>query len=66
MRASQAFAAIEGRNFLIPDDVKALAPAVLCHRIVLRPDARARGATPQEVIDEVLRAVPVPLAAERL
>jgi len=46
--------------------VKALAPAVLCHRIVLRPDARARGATPQEVIDEVLRAVPVPLDAERV
>ncbi|MBI3944665.1 MAG: MoxR family ATPase [Armatimonadetes bacterium] len=61
MRGSQALAAVEGRSFAIPDDVKALAKPVLGHRIIVRPDARARGINPDQVIDEVLRAVPVPV-----
>jgi len=61
-RSAQALAAFEGRSFIIPDDVKMLARPVLGHRVVLRPEARARGATPEQVLDEVFRAVPVPLA----
>ncbi len=64
-RGAQAMAAITGRAFAIPDDVKALAPPVLCHRLVLRPDARARGVSPEQVVEEILRAVPVPVAETR-
>lgn len=65
LRGSQALAAIAGRSFVIPDDVKRLAHPVLGHRISLRPDARARGVTPEQVVDEVLRSVPVPIIERR-
>lgn len=65
MRSAQALAAIEGRSFVTPDEVKRVAQPVLGHRLVVRPDARARGATAAGVLDEVLRAVPVPLAPGR-
>jgi MoxR-like ATPase len=60
-RTSQARAAIRGREFVIPDDVKALAPFVLTHRIIINPQTRLRGRTPEEVVIEVVDQVPVPV-----
>jgi MoxR-like ATPase len=60
-RASQARAAILGRAFVLPDDIKALTPAVLTHRIHISPQTRLRGRTPQEVLAEVVQQVPVPV-----
>lgn len=58
--ASKAFAALDGRDFLIPDDVKAVAPAVLRHRLLLKPEADLEGITPDQVITELLASVEVP------
>lgn len=63
-RTSQALAAIRGRDFVLPDDVKELASPVLTHRIMINPQTRLRGATPEEVIMDVIEEVPVPV--ERL
>ena len=60
LRASQASAIIGGRDFIIPDDVKAVAPFVLPHRLVLDPDAEIDGLTPEAVVDSILSAIPVP------
>ena len=59
-RAAQARAAIRGRQHVLPDDVKAQAPAVLRHRLFLDADAQMRGRTSAAVIAEVLAGVPVP------
>ncbi|MGW8224278.1 MAG: AAA family ATPase [Anaerolineales bacterium] len=59
-RTSQARAAIFGRSFVLPDDVKALAEAALCHRVILGPAARLRDVDEAEVIKEILSIVPVP------
>jgi MoxR-like ATPase len=61
--ASQARAAAAGREFVIPDDVKALAPSVLRHRIGLQPDAEIEGVTADDCIVEILRGVRVPHTA---
>jgi MoxR-like ATPase len=58
--ASKAAACLEGRDFLIPDDVKAVAPAVLRHRLLLKPEADLEGMTPDQVVTELLAAVEVP------
>jgi len=60
MRASQARAMLQGRDYVIPDDVKALAAAALAHRLIMSPEARMRNATARGVIEQVLREVPVP------
>jgi MoxR-like ATPase len=60
MAVSKACAAMEGRDYVIPDDVKAVARPVLRHRLILRPEADLEGVTPDQVIEEVLRAVEVP------
>jgi MoxR-like ATPase len=60
MAVSKAFAAIDGRDYVIPDDVKASCRPVLRHRIMLRPEADLEGITPDQVLEEVLRAVEVP------
>lgn len=59
-RAAQAWAALNGRDFVTPDDVKVLAQPVLSHRLIVSPAARVRNVTAQAIIDEVLAAVPVP------
>jgi MoxR-like ATPase len=59
-RTSQARAAIFGREYVLPDDVKALAEAALCHRVILGPAARLRDVDESEVIQEILGNVPVP------
>jgi MoxR-like ATPase len=58
---AQALAAIRGREYVIPDDVKELAPQVLTHRIIINPQTRLRGRTPQEVVMDVVDQVPVPV-----
>jgi MoxR-like ATPase len=60
MAVSKAFAAMDGRDYVIPDDVKAAARPVLRHRVILRPEADLEGVTPDQVVEEVLRAVEVP------
>ena len=60
-RAAQALAAIRGRTFVLPDDVKYLAPAVLTHRLVISPQIRLRGRTPEAVLAEIIESVPVPV-----
>ncbi|HZU43215.1 MAG TPA: MoxR family ATPase [Terriglobales bacterium] len=58
--ASKAMAAMDGREYIIPDDVKEVAPAVLRHRLVLKPEADLEGITAEQVIGEVLKGVEVP------
>jgi MoxR-like ATPase len=59
--SAQALAAIRGRAFVVPDDVKTLAPAALTHRILISPQTRLRGRTPKEVLAEIVSEVPVPV-----
>ena len=60
MQLAKAMAALDGRDYLLPDDVKHAAPPVLRHRLVLTPEADLDGLTPDQVIAEVLAAVDVP------
>jgi MoxR-like ATPase len=59
-QAAQALAASEGRSYVTADDVKAMAPAVLAHRMLLRPEAELQGRTPEDLLDGILGSVPVP------
>lgn len=61
-RATRALAASLGRDYAVPDDVKALAPSVLEHRLILSPEAQMRGATSANVVAGVLETVPAPAA----
>jgi MoxR-like ATPase len=58
--ASQARAAFEGRSFVTADDVKAMARPVLCHRLLLTPEAAIQGHSTYAIVDSILAAVPVP------
>ena len=60
LATSRAWAWLAGRDYVIPDDVKALARPTLRHRIQLRPEAELEGVTPEGVLDGVLGSVPVP------
>src|SRR5579872_6791425 len=59
-RASQALAAVRGHDFVLPDDVKRMAPAVLCHRLIVRPESRLRKVRSLDVVNEVLAETAVP------
>jgi MoxR-like ATPase len=61
LRASKARALMDGRPYATPDDVRALGRNVLAHRLILTPDARARGAAVEDVVADALESVPVPL-----
>lgn len=58
--SSKALAALRGRMFVTPDDVKEIAKPVLRHRIILRPEAEIEGATPDQVLDEIIAGIDVP------
>ena len=58
--AARAIAGMDGRDYLLPDDVKSAAPAVLRHRILLKPEADLEGYTPDQAMKEVIAAVEVP------
>ena len=60
-KASQAAAAMDGRDFVTPDDVKAIAVRVLSHRLVLTSNARLRGRTTTQIVEQVLSSTPVPI-----
>lgn len=60
-RTCQARAALNGREFVIPDDVKQMAPHVLTHRLVVNPQTRLRGRLPEDVVREVVNTVAVPV-----
>ncbi len=60
-QAARALAATEGRDYVRPDDVKRLARPVLAHRLLLSSQTRLRGRTTEDVLDEILREVPVPI-----
>ena len=60
-QASQALAAIRGRNYVIPDDVKYLTLPALSHRLISRTETRLRGHTLENIISEILASVPVPV-----
>lgn len=62
-RASQAAALLDGRDFVLPDDVATIASAVLSHRVLLDVDRELRGATAERVIGELLESVPLPVSA---
>jgi MoxR-like ATPase len=59
-RCAQAFAAINGYGFVLPDDVKQVLPFVLGHRVILRPESRLRKKTVPAILEEILNSVPVP------
>jgi MoxR-like ATPase len=61
LRGARAFGAAEGRDFVTPDDVKALAPSVLGHRVILTADAMMGGRTVDAVLADILEEVPVPV-----
>jgi MoxR-like ATPase len=61
-RAAQAWALLDGRSFTLPDDVVAVAPAVLTHRLLLDVDRQLRGASADHVVEEILTTVPLALS----
>ncbi len=61
LRVAKARALSEGREFVLPDDVKALAAPVLAHRVILAPEARSAGLTAAEVVQEAVEQTPVPV-----
>ena len=60
VRAAKAIATLEGRAFVLPEDVQAIIRPALRHRIVLEPGAEVEGISPDDAVDEVVRGVPVP------
>ena len=58
-RGAQAIAALDGRDYVLPDDVKRLAPAVLEHRCLLHPESALRGITVSKIIDTILEETPL-------
>lgn len=60
MRAAQSYAMLQGRDFIIPDDIQYLTPFVFGHRIILRPEARYDGISTEEVLTRIIKRTPVP------
>jgi MoxR-like ATPase len=60
-QAAQTFAAVKGRTFVIPDDIKYLAMPSLAHRIIVKTESRLRGRSTQEIIKGILENIPVPV-----
>ncbi len=60
-KAAQAYAALQGRDYVIPDDVKALAPLTLTHRMLVRPESELRGRTALTILGEILQQVELDL-----
>jgi MoxR-like ATPase len=61
LRVAKARALLAGRDFVDPDDVKAVAPSVLAHRLILAPEARASGQGAEELVTDVVERTPVPV-----
>ena len=61
LKASQALAAIRGREYVIPEDIKTLVPLTLAHRLILKPEAELRGRTAHTILEDVLEKTPLDL-----
>ena len=61
LRVAKARALAEGRDYVLPDDVKAIARPVLAHRLILAPEARSAGLTAEEIVGEAVEQTPVPV-----
>ncbi|RIU91291.1 MoxR family ATPase [Oceanobacillus picturae] len=64
MRASKAYAYIHGRSYVIPDDVKYLAPYVLAHRVILTSEAKYDGTTSEQILESIVKNVHIPIRKE--
>lgn len=64
MRSGQALAALRGRDYVLPDDIKYLAGPVLAHRLILRDEERLRGGRAEHILEEIIRHQPVPSASD--
>ncbi len=60
-QAAQAWAAIKGRDYVIPDDIKDMAPPVITHRLMIAPQAELRGRTPEQLVADIVASVSVPV-----
>ena len=60
-KTGRAAAAIAGRNYVIPDDIKGIALQIISHRIVMKPEAKIRGITGMHIVRKILSEVPVPV-----
>ena len=60
-RTSQAYAALQGRAYVLPDDIKRLAVPTLSHRLILQPEARLRGRSAAKIVQQIIERVPVPV-----
>ena len=65
-KTGRARAAILGRDYVIPDDIKALAMTALAHRLIISPSARIKEVDPRAVVEEILNSLPVPGARVRV
>jgi len=65
-RCAQALAAVSGRNYVLPDDVKKIAPPVLTHRVIVRPESRLRKMTAAAIVEDLIEDVPVPMLSNVL
>ena len=63
LKTAQAFAAIHGRDYVIPEDIKTLVPLTLAHRLILKPEAELRGRTAYTILDDVLEKTPLDLGS---
>ena len=63
LKAAQAFAAIRGRDYVIPDDIKILVPLTFSHRLILKPEAELRGSTARTILEDVLEKTPLDLGS---
>jgi MoxR-like ATPase len=61
LRGGQAYAALQGRTYLLPDDIKRMACPILCHRLMLRQDAKYDGTSAQSIVNECVMSVTVPV-----
>ena len=60
-QASQAWAGIQGRDYILPDDIKRLVLPVMGHRLIVSPQAQLHGRSAEEMIKDIIAAVPVPV-----
>jgi MoxR-like ATPase len=65
-RCAQALAAVSGRNYVLPDDVKKIAAPVLTHRVIVRPESRLRKMTAAAIVEDLIEDVPVPMLSNAL
>ncbi|GGH83170.1 MoxR-like ATPase [Pullulanibacillus pueri] len=64
LKTAQAYAMMHDRKYVVPDDVKSLAPFVLGHRLILKPDAKYSGVKPEDIVADIIKTVQVPVPRE--